>query len=244
LTVQVTFIGSGDAFGSGGRLQACILVDNGGERLLLDCGTTSLVGLKRAAIDPNGVGAVVVSHLHADHFGGIPFLVLDGQFSRRERDLVIAGPVGTRQRLLDAMEVLYPGSSRVQRRFEVRVLELEPGRREHLGNGPEVSTFLADHASGAPAHVTRLHVGGKVIAYSGDTAWTPALVEAAHEADVFICESYFRERRVPYHLSYAELLENRGRFDARIVLTHMTSEMIDAQDIDFERAFDGMNLEL
>ena len=120
--VTVTFAGSGDAFGSGGRYQACIhLRPEGGRPLLLDCGATSLSALKRLGLDPGEVAAVVVSHLHGDHFGGLPFLILDGQFSRRSRSLRVVGPPGTARRLTDAMECLFPGSSAVSRRFGVDV---------------------------------------------------------------------------------------------------------------------------
>jgi ribonuclease BN (tRNA processing enzyme) len=67
--------------------------------VLLDCGATSLSTLKGLGLDPGEVTAVLVSHLHGDHFGGLPFLILDGQFSRRSSPLAIAGPPGTRQRL-------------------------------------------------------------------------------------------------------------------------------------------------
>src|SRR5919204_495218 len=108
------FLGSGDAFGSGGRLQACISVRSEQAHVLLDCGASSLVAMKRLGVEPNSVDAVVLTHLHGDHFGGIPFLVLDGQFSRRERPLLVAGPPGTRERVVQAMEVLFPGSSGVE----------------------------------------------------------------------------------------------------------------------------------
>lgn len=62
--------------------------------------------------------------LHGDHFGGLPFLFLDGQFSRRTRPLAVPRPVGIRDRLRGAMEELYPGSAAVQRRVEVQVEEL------------------------------------------------------------------------------------------------------------------------
>src|ERR1700691_1199014 len=107
--VTVTFAGSGDAFGSGGRYQSCIHLRGpaGSDPVLLDCGATSLSALKRLALDPNEIAAVFVSHLHGDHFGGLPFLVLDGQFSRRTRPLVVAGTAGTRRRLTAAMERMF-----------------------------------------------------------------------------------------------------------------------------------------
>src|SRR5215467_6601294 len=123
--IRLRFLGSGDAFGSGGRFQTCLCLEGpDGSRALIDCGTTSLVAMKRAGVDPASIACVLLSHLHGDHFGGLPFLVLDGQFARREAPLIVAGPPGTRDRLTAAMEVLFPGSSGVTRRYRSDVIEL------------------------------------------------------------------------------------------------------------------------
>jgi ribonuclease BN (tRNA processing enzyme) len=115
--VDVRFVGTGDAFGSGGRWQTCIRVTSGDQALLVDCGATSLAALRAQGIDPQAVDVVAVTHLHGDHFGGLPFLILDGQFTRRTAPLRIVGPPGTGVRLAATMEALFPGSTQVTRRF-------------------------------------------------------------------------------------------------------------------------------
>jgi Cft2 family RNA processing exonuclease len=176
VTVQV--VGAGDAFGNGGRFQACISVRAPEGHALLDCGATSLVAMKRLGIDPGTVDVVLVTHLHGDHFGGLPFLLLDGQFSRRTRPLVAAGPPGLAERLPRTMEALYPGSSTVERRFTVEVVEL-PERIETPVGPFRATGYPVDHASGAPSYALRLLAGGTTVACSGDTGWTDALPEAA-----------------------------------------------------------------
>jgi ribonuclease BN (tRNA processing enzyme) len=71
----VQFPGSGEAFGSGGRFQTCIYVDAEHPRLLIDCGASSLIAMKRYGVHPRSIDIILVSHLHGDHFGGIPFLI-------------------------------------------------------------------------------------------------------------------------------------------------------------------------
>jgi len=196
-------------------------------------------------VAPNDVGAVLVTHLHGDHFGGVPFLVLDGQFSRRTRPLTVAGPPGVAARVEAAMEVLFPGSTRVARRFEVRFVELAAREPTAVG-AARVTAFPVVHPSGAVPYALRVEVGGRVVAYSGDTEWTDALVEAASGADLFACEAYTFERKVRYHLDWATLATNRPRLDCRrLIVTHMGPDMLAHLDaVDAECATDGLAVEL
>ncbi|HEX6449131.1 MAG TPA: MBL fold metallo-hydrolase [Trebonia sp.] len=242
--VTVTFAGSGDAFGSGGRYQACIhLRPAGGSPMLLDCGATSLSALKSLRLDPGEVSAVVVSHLHGDHFGGLPLLILDGQFSRRTAPLTIAGPPGTARRLADAMECLFPGSSTTRRRFGVTITELVPGTDATVC-GATVRSWEADHPSGAPALLLRLSLAGKTIAYTGDTAWTDTIMDAAADADLLIAEGYYRDKPIPYHLRLADLDAHRGQLTARrVIVTHMSADVLGGEyPTSLEQAHDGLVL--
>jgi ribonuclease BN (tRNA processing enzyme) len=237
---QLTFLGSGDAFASGGRFNACMHLSGGEEPMLLDCGATALVALKRAGIDPASVGWIALSHLHGDHFAGLPWLVLDGQFAKRTRPLVIGGPPGTRDRLHQAFEALYPGAVDAERPFETRVLEM--AEREPCRFGPALITpFEVRHGSGAPAYALRLEYAGKVIAYSGDTEWTDALLEVARGADLLVCECNYFDKEVPGHLSHRTLAEKRAQLGCeRVVITHMSEDMLSRLDVTpFEPAADG-----
>lgn len=226
--VELQFLGSGDALGSGGRFQACLHLRGAqGGSVLIDCGASSLIAMKRAGLEPNTVQQVLLSHLHGDHFGGLPFLILDGQFRRRTRPLHIAGPPGLGARIEAAMDVLFPGSAGAPRRFAVEFLELTDRRPTVVGPAT-VTPFEVAHASGAPAYALRVEYGGKIVVYSGDTEWTEALVEAAAGADLFVCEAYFFEKKVKYHLDYHTLMANRARLGCRrLILTHLNQDMLD-----------------
>ena len=245
--VTVTFAGSGDAFGSGGRDQACVHIrpPGGAAPVLLDCGATSLPALRRCELDPGEIAAVFVSHLHGDHFAGIPFLILNGQFAGRASPLAVVGPPGTARRLPELMECMFPGSWGARRRFAVEVAELRPGAAVTAA-GVRAAGFGADHPSGpdGPALALRLTVGATVIGYTGDTAWTDALVDVAAGADLLIAEAYYRDKAVPYHLRHADLVTHAGRLASRrIVLTHMSADMLDHLDqARFEAAADGLVL--
>jgi ribonuclease BN (tRNA processing enzyme) len=238
--VKVRFLGSGDAFGNGGRFQTCIHLESGGAQVLVDCGASSLIAMRRFGVDPLAIDAVILSHLHGDHFGGVPFLILDGQFARRARPLVVAGPPGVEARVHEAMEVFFPGSSRIERRFDVRYAELADRVTLPLGS-ISVTPFGVVHASGAPPFALRVAGDGKVVAYSGDTEWTDSLIAAARGADLFIAEAYFFDKIVKFHLDLATLLRHRASLDCRrLIVTHMSEDMLRRRDaLEVETAEDG-----
>jgi ribonuclease BN (tRNA processing enzyme) len=242
--MQVTVVGSGDAFGSGGRFQTCIAIAlDDVPRVLVDCGATSLTALRQQQLDPNEIDSVVISHLHGDHFGGLPFLILDGQFRRRARDLTVVGPPGTRARLMDAMETLYSGSSVVQRRFEVHVVEHADHHAMELG-ALRLTPFEVRHASGAPAYAVRLEGPHGSMAYSGDTEWTDALLAAADGVDLFLCEGY-SPTPIRWHLDLETLSRHRDQFTCRdLVLTHLSPTALTADLSAWQVASDGLRISI
>ena len=244
--VRLTFLGSGDAFGSGGRLQTCMLVEGGGACFLIDCGTTALIGMRRHGVAPNAIDTVLLSHLHGDHFGGLPFLILDGQLiSKRTRPLMVAGPPGTQERVLAAMEVMFPGSSTARHGFALEFHEYRAGRRDVLGR-IGVTPYPVRHPSGAPPFALRIECAGKVIAYTGDTEWTDSLIAAADGADLLVSEAYFYDKPVKFHLDYRTLMDHLSELrPKRMVLTHMSADMLARLDtLDCEAAEDGMVVRL
>jgi ribonuclease BN (tRNA processing enzyme) len=243
--VRLCFVGCGDAFAAGGRFHTSFHLDGGAEPMLIDCGASTLIALRRLAIDPASIGSVVLSHLHGDHFGGLPWLILDGQFKNRTRPLLIAGPPHTEARFRQAFEALYPGAPDAERPFEVRVVEMAERVPQEIGPAV-VTTFEVIHTPDAFPHALRIEYGDKVIAFSGDTEWTDALIEVADGADLFVCECQEYERRIPGHLDYRTVSEKRGQLRCRrLVLNHLGESMLNrVGSLDVETAQDGMMIEL
>jgi ribonuclease BN (tRNA processing enzyme) len=245
--VQLRFIGCGDAFGSGGRFNTCFQVTHDQGSYLIDCGASSLVALRHWGVDPNAIDAVFLTHLHGDHFGGLPFLLLDARLaSRRTSPLLIAGPPGTEKRINDTLECLFPGSSgKPAYRFPLEYAELRAG--ETLRRGPYAATpFPAAHEAGAPCYALRLEVGGKTVAYSGDGAWSEGLAAAGRGADLFIAETYFYEKAVGQHMDYKTLERHLPEIaPKRTILTHMSPDMLArVAQLPHEAAADGKTVEV
>ena len=247
--MRLTVIGCGDAFGSGGRFNTCFTIEAPGRTVLLDCGASSLVALKARNIDLNAIEGVILSHLHGDHFGALPFFLLDAQFlSMRSGPLTIAGPPGTRDRLNAACEVFFPRSSKNTWKFPLNVVEIAPDAPDEV-LGFAIRTTAVIHHSGAPSTAVRLARDGKVLSYSGDTEWTDALIPVADGADLFIVECYDYDRDLPGHMNFSRLRQRRAELRAkRIMLTHMNPTMLarteEARAAGLLVAEDGLVLEV
>jgi ribonuclease BN (tRNA processing enzyme) len=241
--VQVTVLGSGDAFGAGGRLHSAYLVESAGATFLVDCGATVLQGLKRAGVDPARVDFVCLSHLHGDHFGGVPFLFLDFLYeSRRDRPITIYGPEGTQARVNALFAALYQRQATQTPPYPVTFAELEPGPTTTTAQGVSIEAFAVPHVAELVCFGFRIRVGGRTIVYSGDTGWTDAFVERTRGADLFICECSTFETRLDIHIAYPDIAARASTLGCRrLILSHLGAEPLRRRgEINLEVAEDGM----
>jgi ribonuclease BN (tRNA processing enzyme) len=244
--MQLRFVGCGDAFGSGGRSNTCFHATGCTVNFLIDCGASSLPALKRYGIVRDDIDLILITHFHGDHFAGLPFFLLDAQFSRRSRPLVIAGPAGIELRLTQVMEALFENSSRTKQEFELSVIALKPEETRSFG-AVRVTSFPVVHGdSGGPFLAYRIEAEGRVIAYSADTEWAETLVALGRGADLFIAEAYTYDKVVKNHLSLATLEAHLVKIaPKRLILTHMSDDMLGRLNaLQHTAAHDGMLVEI
>jgi ribonuclease BN (tRNA processing enzyme) len=244
--VKVVFLGTGDAFSARGGHQAAYRVDAGSSAFLLDCGSSTLTAMKRECIDAANIDLILLSHLHGDHFAGLPYMFLEYTYElHRDRPLTIAGPPGTEERVLKLYSAAYKELAARPMCFEVRYIELQPGETTEIG-AVSIEPFRVPHQEKEISLGLVVGVGGRKIFYSGDTGWTEELVTRSQGTDLFICECCFYETRVDFHLDYPRLHENRHRFGCkRMVLTHLGREVqAHRDDVEIDLAYDGMVVEL
>jgi len=155
-------------------------------RLLLDGGAPLLPHLRRVGVEAGDIEAVFLTHFHGDHTLGLPPFVLHRVFVD-QRPLTFVGPAGLEERLEALWAVSWgPDWRRVMRpKFKVKYLTARPSGRVA---GLKYETVKLDHGtSGCNGY--RIHVNGKVIAYSGDTEPTAPLDKLVDGADVAIVEA-------------------------------------------------------
>jgi ribonuclease BN (tRNA processing enzyme) len=245
--MRLQFVGCGDAFGSGGRFNTCFHLTGARTNVLVDCGASSLPALQRLGVDRNAIDAILFTHFHGDHFGGLPFFMLDARFvSKRERPLILAGPPGLRGWYERALEAAFPGSAGVTDRFPLSFTEIAPGETGEIGALRATAFHVRHDDRAGPCLAYRIEAEGKVIAYSGDTEWVDTLIEAGRDADLFVCECYVRDKPVKSHLSLSILNERLPEIrPKRLILTHMSRDMLDhIADVPHATAEDGMVVEI
>lgn len=240
--MSVTCLGTSDAFGSAGRQCAGYLVDSGQGCMLLDAGPGILTALKSRGRRPEELDAVVLSHLHGDHFGGVAFLILEYCYEApRSRPLIVVGPPDTERRVFELYYALYAEMRGKPLPFEIRFLEAIDGSTTEVAD-TRIESFRVPHQDNAVSLGHRVRCGGTSLVYSGDTAWTPDLLRQSRGTDVFVCECTTFDTEVPRHIRYVDIAANRSGFDCgRLVLTHLGREMRERSgEIPDELANDGL----
>lgn len=242
--IHIQFLGCGDAFGSGGRSNTCFYVSAPSTKFLIDCGASSLVALKKYGIPVGDIDFVIITHFHGDHYGGLPFLVLEeGLVNKRTRPLTLIGPPGLKEKLEAVTELLYPGLFEKANSLELNYHEYEPGQDIELQTA-SISSVPVVHSKPSIPHGIRISLDGKVISYSGDTSWTDNLLELSEGSDLFVCECNFYDQMLEGHLNYHTIRQNEHRFNTkRLILTHFGEEMLRHLDeVELECATDGLKI--
>ncbi len=243
--LEVTFIGSGDAFGSGGRRNTSILLRGRQGSILLDCGPTTPHGLRELGVDPREIDAIAISHFHGDHVAGIPFLLLEFEFElERAKPLQIFGPPSIRERL-QKMASIFGYDFPEDPSYSLSFAEYEIGTPLHAA-GFEVRPMPAVHHPHTRPHMLRVQNDTRALVFSGDTGWHDELPEKVRDVNLFISECVFYEERFEFHLSHERMQEHRDRFRCdSTILTHIGSEVLGELDrVQFDTSEDGSRITL
>lgn len=243
--MEITVLGCGDAFGSGGRLQTSFFIQTAESKVLLDCGATVLPALKRYNISSADIDTIVITHFHGDHYGGLPYLLLEAaKLHKRKKALTIISPGGLKKRLEKLLPLLYPGSSDVLEAFPIEYKSLQ--QQEIQERDIKVVAWEVDHSAESLPHGVRLEAGGRILAFSGDTCWHQNLIALSKEADLFICECNMWRGEVPGHLSWEVLKKHLPELSAKkIKLTHVGEEVLEHKnELSLDILNDGDRLQL
>lgn len=188
--MKLHILGCGDAFGSGGRHQSSYLIESSDRLFLLDCGSTTLLAMKRAGFDPRRLDAVILSHLHGDHFAGLPFIFIDFLYRQpKNTPIIIAGPPRTEEKVRGLWQIMYGGGANKELPpvdFQI----LSPDQPTEVA-GIDVRPFRVAHQSDEISLGLKIVCDGKQVLFSGDSLWTEDFIERARGVDLFSANARF-----------------------------------------------------
>ena len=242
--MKLYILGCGDAFGSGGRQQSSYLIDAEERLYLLDCGPTALLAMKRAGFEPARLKAILISHLHGDHFAGLPFFIIDYLYRcPRQEPLLVAGPPGTESTVRQLFNLMY-GTGTTETELPLEFHVLHPQRPAQVA-GLEVFPFRVPHQTQLVSLALKIGYRGKQLLFSGDSLWTESFIEQARGVDLFLCECSFYREQSGMHVNYQALQAALPRLQCRqLLLTHLGEEMLaHRQELAVRSAEDGMIVE-
>lgn len=237
--VLIQILGCGNAFASGGRFNTCFYIRNMNYGFLLDCGASSIVAIRKFGIELSSINTIVISHLHGDHAGGIPFIEMAARVETPSlRPIKVIGPAGIKTVVNKLHGLFFPESEGSQIEF----IEYESGTI--VADELEIAASRAIHPIETSPHSLRIKFHNKIITFSGDTEWHDDLLPLADDADIFLCECT-SVGYVKNHMSYRKLEKHKNSLSAkRIVLTHMDTDMLNLANCVFERGYDGQKIML
>jgi ribonuclease BN (tRNA processing enzyme) len=222
--VEVTFLGSANAFASGGRYWSSFIVDR---KYQFDAPPTLLPHLKQLAYPLNEIEVIFITHQHGDHFVGLPFLLLEYVFmTERTSDLTIVGPPGCQEWLEDFSDRVYPNIIR-EAGYRRIYVDADPSQEEQQAAGVSFRAYPMNHvkeSGGLGAFGYRVRIGNKTIAYTGDTMFCEEAVELGMGADVYVVDcTYAQGGCGPEHMGLEDVAKIRERLPAetQIILTHL-----------------------
>ena len=236
--LTVTVIGSAGTHASADRVCSSYLLTYGDDNLVLDLGAGALHNLSKA-ISVSAISGIIISHMHPDHFLDLYGLQYALRFHPESPGPIpVYGPAP----LESTIAALLPDESMQRMGEQMEFRPLEHGSQAELGPF-EIELFSMNHPE--PCLGSRVTIGDTVVAFTGDTAPTPATTPLARDADLFICDSSWLEsqRPVPPDVHNTGLEAGRAATAAavrRLLITHV-SPYNDPQEVAAEAAttYDG-----
>ena len=215
-----------------GKRNVSMLID---KKIVLDFGPHTLESLLENHIDPCSVEKVLISHMHLDHFGGLAEFLWYRASNRSEEPLTVIGPNGiksTTEKILQLYNTPFNERFRMSSVFRESAPKRESYHVEpeyvERGNVDGIEVFKGNHI--IDDNIYRIERDGKVVTYSGDTAFTENAIKAAENADVLFHEMTYADKYAEIaafwkHSTYSSAMKVFSESKARLMVpVHLTNE--------------------
>jgi len=221
--LELTFLGSGNAFAPG-RYWSSFLANG---HCLFDAPPTALPHLKRLGRPLADIRLIFITHFHGDHFMGLPFLFLEYTYlTQRQHDLYIVGPPGVERTMEEFADRCFPDITRAQQGYRRLYMEADP-RQHQTVDELGFRAVPMKHAGGKlDCFGYRVTLGGKTVAYTGDSEYCEGIFALAEGADVLIVDCTYSSGTGPEHMGLDDIRQVRKGIApaTTLILTHLDAD--------------------
>ncbi len=192
---------------SAAGVSTCIFIDNGKDSILVDVGDGSLRDMLEinrgggtgSGLDPiENLRAILITHPHYDHYGGLLSFLHFLRLMERSSPLVIIFPQGSKERILPMMD-LFEKDRKGSGGYPLSYRAIPAGEDLTIG-AFRVMTLAADHHDSdirgnvgerVPALCYRIFLGSTSVAITGDTGPSPELPGFVRGSDLALIEATY-----------------------------------------------------
>jgi ribonuclease Z len=228
---ELTFLGTGNFVAPPGRYWNSFVMEGS---VLVEPSPTALPHLRRCGFAVDDIEVVVISHFHADHCFGWPFLLEAAAEIGDGRTIHVVGPPGVEEHLVTMNEVgaVRSVTAMGRERLDLRYVEADGTWQEA---GPlRFRAIEVDHVPYLACFGFLFDRGTRTVAYSGDTTPCDGLSELARESDVLVVECNGRHAptgKRASHMDEGTIRELQAAHPGlHLVLTHL-GEQVDTSSM-------------
>jgi len=215
--ISIQHLGVGEAFDTT-HYNNSHLIKTPKTALLLDCGYQIPQQLFKNKQDANFIEYIYISHLHADHYFGLPPLLVWMAEEQRSTPLTILTGPNTTEKILQTIDLGYRGCFE-KLPFKLNIHELQ---EKEPYQAKDIEIHIAPTQHSVQNFAISLTVHNKKICYSGDGKNTAASARLYHHSDVLIHEAYTYDEPLTGHSNTKEILEMAKRQNIKqLLLCHM-----------------------
>ena len=136
---DITLLGTGGMMPLPYRYLTSLMLRFGGKGILIDCGEATQCAMRKKALSPKGIDAILFTHYHADHISGLPGMMLSMANSDRTDPVLLVGPKGL-ERIVRSLLIIAPGLP-----FDIKLMELSASEEGFDVFGMHVKAFKVNH---------------------------------------------------------------------------------------------------
>jgi ribonuclease Z len=226
--IPVTFLGTGNFHATAGYWNSFLI----GQRILVETSPAVLRNLHVAGVSLNDIDVIFISHFHADHTFGWPFVLYSSMTrERRNSDLWVVGPpgIGAFLESMLAAGKLDHVVAHARKQPDVFKLHYVEVTEQPQSAGPvSFRAVRVDHDPRLECFGYLIEVDGRTVGYSGDTTLCPGLREIAANADALVMECNSHHEVSPVHLTFDDVRTIRAEYPSLpLVITHHDDDVDD-----------------